>query len=83
MLGWNSDGNKENLIQAFSKFSPEVQRLVGEADDGLRVFALSDLDPLPTWVRGKTTLMGDAAHIVQPCTPESYLRKLCWHKAHP
>lgn len=56
-------------MQAFSKFSPEVQQLVGEAD-GLRVFALSDLDPLPSWVRGKTTLLGDAAHIVQPCESE-------------
>lgn len=64
---WNSDGNKENLVQAFSKFSREVQQLVGEADDSLRVFALSDLDPLPSWVTGRTTLLGDAAHILQPC----------------
>ncbi|KAL2272271.1 hypothetical protein FJTKL_06984 [Diaporthe vaccinii] len=63
---WNSDGSKDNLIQAFSKFSPEAQQLVAEADDSLRVFALSDLDPLPSWVRGRTTLLGDAAHIVQP-----------------
>ncbi|KAJ0122115.1 3-hydroxybenzoate 6-hydroxylase 2 [Diaporthe amygdali] len=63
---WNSNGNKGNLVQAFSKFSPEVQQLVGEADDSLRVFALSDIDPLPTWVNGRTALLGDAAHILQP-----------------
>lgn len=58
-----------------------MQQLVGEAD-GLRVFALSDLNPLPSWVRGKTTLLGDAAHIVQPCKSESYFIYVCQHKAH-
>lgn len=66
-IGWSSIASKGNLVQAFSKFSPEVQQLVGKADDSLRVFALSDFEPLPTWVRGRMALLGDAAHVLQPC----------------
>ncbi|KUI70824.1 3-hydroxybenzoate 6-hydroxylase 2 [Cytospora mali] len=63
---WSGIGSKDNLVQAFSKFSPEVQQLVGGADDSLRVFALSDIEPLPAWTSGRTALLGDAAHILQP-----------------
>lgn len=66
-IGWSSIASKGNLVQAFSKFSPEVQQLVEKADDSLRVFALSDFEPLPTWVRGRMALLGDAAHVLQPC----------------
>ncbi|KAI9039426.1 FAD-dependent oxidoreductase [Aspergillus affinis] len=64
--GWQATGNKRALVQGFSSFSPSVKALVENAGDDLKVWELYDMKVLPSWVRGHSALLGDAAHPFQP-----------------
>ncbi|OJJ34533.1 hypothetical protein ASPWEDRAFT_185018 [Aspergillus wentii DTO 134E9] len=64
--GWQATGNRDSLIRAFSDFSPGVRRITESADEGLKVWGLSDMEALPTWVKHNSALLGDAAHPFQP-----------------
>lgn len=67
IAGWQAVGNKSALVDGFSEFSPEVKELVHGADENLKVWELFDMKSLPSWVRGCSALLGDAAHPFQPC----------------
>lgn len=67
IAGWQAVGNKSALVDGFSEFSPEVRELVHGADENLKVWELFDMKSLPSWVRGCSALLGDAAHPFQPC----------------
>ncbi|ROW11286.1 hypothetical protein VMCG_01002 [Cytospora schulzeri] len=66
--GHSSSSKKDDLLRAFSGFSPGVRALIAEADEAkLKSWALMRIDPaLPTWVRGRVAILGDAAHPFQP-----------------
>ncbi|KAK1141893.1 hypothetical protein N8T08_008406 [Aspergillus melleus] len=64
--GWQATGNKEALVRGFADFSPSVKALVEYAGDDLKVWELYDMKALPSWVRGHSALLGDAAHPFQP-----------------
>ncbi|PLB52241.1 FAD/NAD(P)-binding domain-containing protein [Aspergillus steynii IBT 23096] len=64
--GWQASGNKQALIRGFSDFPPSVKALVENAGDDLKVWELYDMEPLPSWVKGHSALLGDAAHPFQP-----------------
>ncbi|OJK00091.1 hypothetical protein ASPACDRAFT_51918 [Aspergillus aculeatus ATCC 16872] len=64
--GWQAVGSKDALASGFSSFGPAVKELVDGADDNLKVWELFDMKTLPTWVRGRSALLGDAAHPFQP-----------------
>lgn len=66
-VGWQAVGSKDALASGFSGFGPAVKELVDGADDNLKVWELFDMKTLPTWVRGRSALLGDAAHPFQPC----------------
>lgn len=53
------------VAAAVSEFAGPVRNLVA-ASQTWRKWALAELAPLPTWVRGRTVLLGDAAHPVLP-----------------
>ncbi|KAJ5605292.1 hypothetical protein N7510_010446 [Penicillium lagena] len=63
---WQTFGDKETIVRAFSKFSPGVKRIVNSATNNLNVWELYDMNTLPTWVKGNAALLGDAAHPFQP-----------------
>ncbi|KAJ5109584.1 hypothetical protein N7532_002229, partial [Penicillium argentinense] len=63
---WQTVGDQQAIIQGFSGFAPAVERIVGHADQTLKVWDLYDMDPLATWVQGHAALLGDAAHPFQP-----------------
>ncbi|CAG7937306.1 unnamed protein product [Penicillium nalgiovense] len=63
---WQAAGDKTTIVKAFSKFSPGVQKIIASADENLKVWDLYDMEPLPTWTRGRAALLGDAAHPFQP-----------------
>ncbi|KAJ5457427.1 hypothetical protein N7475_008815, partial [Penicillium sp. IBT 31633x] len=65
-LGWQEVGDKSKIIEAFSQFSPGVQKIIQSADDCPRVWDLYDMETMPTWTRGHAALLGDAAHPFQP-----------------
>ncbi|KAE8131598.1 hypothetical protein BDV38DRAFT_275817 [Aspergillus pseudotamarii] len=64
--GWQAAGDKSALEKGFSGFAPSVRRLIDMAGDDLKVWELADMERMPTWVRGRAALLGDAAHPFQP-----------------
>jgi len=62
---WSAPGDPEVLRSAFEGWDPRVGEVLKEVDTTFR-WALYDRDPLPTWVKGRLTLLGDAAHPMLP-----------------
>ncbi|OKO92239.1 hypothetical protein PENSUB_12801 [Penicillium subrubescens] len=67
---WQTVGEKQTIVQGFSKFHPGVQKIVEHAEANLKVWELYDMETLPTWTSGHAALLGDAAHPFQPYKTE-------------
>ena len=59
--GWNTKGDPAELHRRFDGTCATVQTLLGKIDSW-RMWVLCDRDPVKNWSRGRTTLLGDAAH---------------------
>jgi salicylate hydroxylase len=62
---WSAPGDPEVLRREFSGWDPRIGSLLNQIETTFR-WALYDRDPLPTWSRGRLTLLGDAAHPMLP-----------------
>jgi salicylate hydroxylase len=62
---WSAPGDPAVLRREFMGWDPRIERLLGEVHTTFR-WALYDREPLPTWTRGRLTLLGDAAHPMLP-----------------
>ncbi|KAJ0419705.1 hypothetical protein BJY00DRAFT_324237 [Aspergillus carlsbadensis] len=62
---WTATGDKEEMLSIFHDFPEWVLRLLRLASN-LRLWQLRDQDPLPNYVKGRTVLIGDAAHAMTP-----------------
>jgi salicylate hydroxylase len=62
---WSAPGDPAVLRREFAGWDPRIARLLGEVQTTFR-WALYDREPLPTWTRGRLTLLGDAAHPMLP-----------------
>ncbi|RDW94889.1 FAD binding-containing protein [Coleophoma crateriformis] len=64
---WSQKTSLEEMTKVYEGFDPAMIALISKADkDSLKAWKLMDMETLPTWVRGKLALLGDAAH---PFTP--------------
>jgi salicylate hydroxylase len=62
---WSARGDPDVLRAEFAGWDPRVEGLLRQVRGTFRT-ALYDREPLPTWTRGRLTLLGDAAHPMLP-----------------
>lgn len=62
---WSAPGDPDALRREFSGWDSRIESLLQKIQATFRS-ALYDREPLPTWTRGRLTLLGDAAHPMLP-----------------
>ncbi|WP_101101140.1 3-hydroxybenzoate 6-monooxygenase [Macromonas bipunctata] len=56
-----TDGSKEEVESYFQGICPKARQLI-ELPETWKRWATADREPIPNWVFGRTTILGDAAH---------------------
>jgi len=62
---WAASGDRDDLVRCFDDFGMRIKDLLAHADD-VKLWQLRDQDPLPTYIKGRTVLIGDSAHAMTP-----------------
>jgi len=62
---WTTAGSHEKMLESFDVF-PEWAKKPLRLALNVGLWQLRDIDPLPTWYRGRTILIGDASHAMLP-----------------
>jgi salicylate hydroxylase len=62
---WLAAGDPDVLRSEFAGWDPRIGSLLRQVQATFR-WALYDREPLPTWTKGRLTLLGDAAHPMLP-----------------
>jgi salicylate hydroxylase len=62
---WSAPGDPDVLRREFAGWDPRIGSLLSQVEATFR-WALYDREPLPTWTKGRLTLLGDAAHPMLP-----------------
>ena len=62
---WSAAGDPDVLRAEFEGWDPRIGGVLKQVDKCFR-WALYDREPLPTWSKGRLTLLGDAAHPMLP-----------------
>lgn len=65
---WTRRGRLEDFFPAFADWHFDWLDVAGliQGADAIFEYPMVDQDPLPTWTRGRMTLLGDAAHPMVP-----------------
>ena len=65
--GWSIRSSIDELQAEYAGWYEGIQQIISATPaDTIYKWALYDRDPLPTWTRGRITLVGDAAHPMLP-----------------
>ena len=62
---WSAPGDPAALAREFAGWDPLVGAIIAQVETTFW-WGLYDREPLPTWTRGRLTLLGDAAHPMLP-----------------
>src|ERR1700761_2884359 len=63
---WNALVTKDELAEKFKDFAPQFTGLLALADAPVHLWQTRALPRLPTWIRARAALAGDAAHATFP-----------------
>ena len=62
---WSAPGDPQVLRREFAGWDARIERVLRAVENTFR-WALYDREPLPTWTKGRLSLLGDAAHPMLP-----------------
>jgi len=62
---WSAPGDPDALRREFAGWDPRIRSLLQKVQSTFRS-ALYDREPLPTWTKGRLSLLGDSAHAMLP-----------------
>ena len=62
---WSAPGDPDVLRREFAGWDPRIEGLLRHVQKTFR-WALYDREPMPTWTKGRLSLLGDAAHPMLP-----------------
>jgi salicylate hydroxylase len=63
---WTSEGDVKKLLESYAEFPVWIKDLLQLSSEPPALYQLRDIDPLESWIRGRTILIGDAAHAMLP-----------------
>ncbi|KAJ7333249.1 FAD/NAD(P)-binding domain-containing protein [Mycena albidolilacea] len=63
---WNATASVEEVLDEFKSFHPRYLKFLELAEQPILRWQLRALPILPTWINGRTALLGDAAHATLP-----------------
>ena len=62
---WIAECDRQEILGRYRKWHPSLRELFAAGEVWYK-WALYDRDPIPAWTRGRTTILGDAAHPMLP-----------------
>ncbi|OTB09349.1 hypothetical protein M426DRAFT_70657 [Hypoxylon sp. CI-4A] len=62
---WFADGDRQEMMDIFSDYAPSLVKLLGVAAE-VKLWELQDMEPLDNWTKGRSIIIGDAAHAMTP-----------------
>lgn len=62
---WTAEGSIESLLDSFAEFPSWLHEIFKAAPE-VALWQLRDIPSLDSWIRGRTILIGDAAHAMLP-----------------
>jgi salicylate hydroxylase len=62
---WIAECDRAEILDRYRKWHRSLQEIFAAGDIWYK-WALYDRDPVPAWTRGRTTILGDAAHPMLP-----------------
>ena len=62
---WIAECDRQEILDRYRRWHPSLRELFAAGDLWYK-WALYDRDPIPAWTKGRTTILGDAAHPMLP-----------------